>query len=99
MTFVDNVKTAFDSSNDKKTFDSGQLVATIIMIAGLAILSLLAVNWIDTAILNKAADTGACVESSNTYLNKSSAAGVDCVKGDGGLESFKTDKGYIGRTT
>lgn len=99
MTFISNVKAAFNTSADEKTRDSGELVSTIIMIAGFAIMSLLAVNWLSTAVLNKAADTGTCIESSNAYSDKSTTAGADCVKGNGGMKSFKTDKGYIGRTT
>jgi hypothetical protein len=67
MTFINNIKATFDASADDRTRDSGELVSTIIMIAGFAIMSLLAINWLSTAVLNKAADVGKCIEGSNNY--------------------------------
>lgn len=98
MTFVNNIKAAFDNSADEKTRDSGELVSTIIMIAGFAIMSLLAVNWLSTAVLNKAADVGSCIEGANTSSTAAATASkTACANGAGGLKSFKTDTGYIGR--
>lgn len=98
MTFVNNIKAAFDSSADEKTRDSGELVSTIIMIAGFAIMSLLAVNWLSTSVLNKAADVSACIEGANTSSTAAaSASQLACKNGDTTLKSYTADAGYIGR--
>jgi hypothetical protein len=74
MTFINNIKAAFDTTADDRTRDSGELVSTIIMIAGFAIMSLLAINWLSTAVLNKAADVGKCIEGSNNYATSTMTA-------------------------
>lgn len=102
MTFVSNVKAAFDNSADEKDRDSGELVSTIITTAGFAVMGLLAVNWLSTAVLNKAADVGTCIEKSNNYATTSAATTATdntaaCKNGSGGLKSFTTDTQYTGR--
>ena len=98
MTFVKNIKAAFDSSADEKTRDSGELVSTIIMIAGFAVMSLLAVNWLSTAVLSKAADVGTCIEGANTATAAAQTASQSaCANKSGGLKSFTADTGYSGR--
>lgn len=95
--FIDNIKSAFDTVAHDEKRDAGELVSFILTIAGFAIVALLAVNWLGTAVLNKAADVGACIEGSNTYTQTSSANGTACAKGTGGMKSFKDDAGYKGR--
>jgi hypothetical protein len=102
MTFISNVKAAFDNSADEKDRDSGELVSTIITTAGFAVMGLLAVNWLSTAVLNKAADVGTCIEGANSYTATNAAAreaanATNCANKSGGLSSFKTDAGYVGR--
>lgn len=98
MTFVNNIKAAFDSSADVRTRDSGELVSTIIMIAGFAIMSLLAVNWLSTAVLSKAADVSKCIEGANTSSTAAvTAAKAACQNDAGGLKSFEVDTSYTGR--
>lgn len=98
MTFISNAKAAFDTSADEKDRDSGELVSTIITTAGFAVMGLLAVNWLSTAVLSKAADVGTCIEASNTYSKAAVAnSGAKCANGQGGLKSFTTDTSYTGR--
>lgn len=98
MTFISNVKAAFDTSADEKDRDSGELVSTIITTAGFAVMGLLAVNWLSTAVLSKAADVGTCLEKSDTY-SKNTTNATNCKAGSGQITSFKTDvnSGYAGR--
>lgn len=100
MTFISNVQAAFDNSADEKDRDSGELVSTIITTAGFAVMGLLAVNWLSTAVLSKAADVGTCIEKSNSYSKTTTTAtNTSCQTGSGGVTSFKTDttSGYAGR--
>ena len=101
MTFISNAKAAFDTSADEKSRDSGELVSTIITTAGFAVMGLLAVNWLSTSVLSKAADVGTCIEASNTYSKTSvSSSGTACANGAGGIKSFKDtsqNNGYAGR--
>lgn len=100
MTFISNAKAAFDTSADEKSRDSGELVSTIITTAGFAVMGLLAVNWLSTAVLSKAADVGTCIEKSNTYSKTATTTtNTNCQTGSGGVTSFKTDttSGYAGR--
>jgi hypothetical protein len=98
MTFVSNVKAAFDNSADEKDRDSGELVSTIITTAGFAVMGLLAVNWLSTAVLSKAADVGTCIEASNSYSKTTlGASATACQNGKGGVTSFKSDTSYTGR--
>lgn len=100
MTFISNVQAAFDNSADEKDRDSGELVSTIITTAGFAVMGLLAVNWLSTSVLSKAADVGTCITESNNYSKANSTATTTaCSTKSGGISSFKTDatSGYAGR--
>lgn len=98
MTFINNVRTAFASDAPSENADRGQLVEMVLIIAGFAIVAILAVNWIGTAILNKGVDVSSCIEGSNTYNsgNKDgvTAASKACSTNTAKTKSFKNDAGY-----
>lgn len=97
MKFFSNIKEAFatDAVVDTER-DRGSLVETLLLIAGFAIATILAVNWLSTALLNKAADISECIEGANTFNSADSTA--TCEGADhAGQDSFKDDEGYKGR--
>lgn len=97
MSFIDNIKSAFaTSATVESERDRADLVQTVLLVAGFAIATLLAVNWLGTAILNKTADAAQCIEGSNSYNTSNSA--TNCASVDHSKDnSFKNDGGYKGR--
>lgn len=96
MKFIENIRATFAQSFDGVSDDRGTVVETILMTAGFVVLTLLAVNWISTAALNKAADISGCIEGSNTYTNNNASA-ENCANQDhSGKDgnSFQDDSGY-----
>ena len=80
--------------------DSADVVQTVILIAGFVIVAILLVTWLGTAILNKSADAGACVQDSNTYAGGSSNNSDSCAPDKavkGGTSDFRNDGGYKSR--
>ena len=77
--------------------DRGDLVQTVLLIAGFAIAAILVVTWVSTAILNKGADAANCIEASNTYSGSSSESQAECDKKTSDTDSFKNDEGYESR--
>ena len=101
MSFIKNIKSSFaaDAALEAER-DRGDLVQTLILVAGFAVASLLAVNWLSTALLNKAADAAQCIEGSNTYAVASvSATECGAGKSHAKVNSFKKDVGYDKRFT
>lgn len=99
MTFVNNIKTSFASTAvaDAKN-DRADLVQTVLLIAGFAIAALVLVNWLSTAILNKAADAATCIEGSNTYGGSSTESAAKCKAASHSTKnSFTKDSSYAGR--
>lgn len=97
MAFISNIKASFatDAAVEAER-DRGDLVQTLLLVAGFAVATLLAVNWLSSALLNKAADASQCIEGSNTYKTSDSAA--ECQSADhASKKSFKKDDGYTGR--
>lgn len=97
MAFISNIKASFatDAAVDAER-DRGDLVQTLLLVAGFAVATLLAVNWLSTSLLNKAADAASCIEGSNTY--KSDKGGDNCESVNHAEDnSFTEDKGYSGR--
>lgn len=97
MKFINNVKATFASTEVSN--DRADLVQTVLLIAGFAVAALILVNWLSTAILNKAADAAECIEGSNTYGGKADESAKKCKaanhsNGDG---SFTNDDSYKGR--
>jgi hypothetical protein len=97
--FASNIKSAFERNADENELDRGNLVETILIIAGLAVVAILVINWIGTAIINKGADIAACIEGSNTF-EKAGASEKNCSDqnhaGEGD-NSFTKSDGYTGR--
>lgn len=99
MSFIKNIKSSFaaDAALEAER-DRGDLVQTLILVAGFAVASLLAVNWLSSALLNKAADAAQCIEGSNTYAAAStSATNCGANASHAKKKSFKTDTGYTKR--
>lgn len=97
MAFISNIKASFatDAALEAER-DRGDLVQTLLLVAGFAVATLLAVNWLSTALLNKAADASQCIEGSNTYNSSKSSSNCQSAK-HAKDNSFKKDKGYTGR--
>lgn len=95
MNFMHNIKAAY-AADTRDELDRGDIVQTILLIAGFAIVTILAVNWISTAVLNKGADISQCIEGANTY--NAGGAGKNCQDANHAKDnSFKKDEGYKGR--
>lgn len=97
MVFIKNITSAFASQEVAEVEnDRADLVQTVLLIAGFAIAALAVVNWLSSAILNKAADASQCIEGSNTY--NSAASSKNCEDANhSSKNSFKTDSAYQGR--
>ena len=97
MKFINNVKSTFASTEVSN--DRADLVQTVLLIAGFAVAALILVNWLSTAILNKAADAATCIEGSNTYGGSATESADACASADNssGDGSFKNDDSYTGR--
>jgi hypothetical protein len=94
MNFVKNIKSSYVAEGTDQ--DRGDIVQTILLIAGFAIVTILAVNWIGTAILNKGADVATCIEGANSY--NSGASNDNCKDVDHSKDhSFTKDDGYTSR--
>lgn len=91
MKFINNVKATFASTEVSN--DRADLVQTVLLIAGFAVAALILVNWLSTAILNKAADAAGCIEGSNTYGKGDSAANCES-QNHSEENSFKDDSAY-----
>lgn len=77
--------------------DRADIVQTVLLIAGFAVVAILVVGWVGSAILNKGADAANCIEGSSSY-SSSSEAETACAKGAGSNNSsFKSDNGYTSR--
>ena len=62
MLFTKNIKDAFAS---KESADRGSLVETVLLIAGFAIVAILAVTWIGNSIAGASANVATCVAGAN----------------------------------
>lgn len=76
MTFIANIKETFGAVDETKR-DSGDLVSTIIIIAGMAVAAILTINWLSTAVLNSAADAASCIEGSTSGFFAGESGGCD----------------------
>lgn len=65
MKFINNMRSAFAAEVDTTNKDRGDLVQTVIIVAGFALAGFLLVNFLSTAILNKGADIANCIEGSS----------------------------------
>lgn len=94
--FISNIKNAFVAEADENK-DRGTLVETVIIVAGFALVALLLVQWIGTAILNKGADIAQCIEGVNLYEGSNDSAENCADANHGATNSFKDDDGYTNR--
>lgn len=62
MTFINNIKGAFASETPA---DRGSLVETVLLVAGFAVVAILVVSWIGSAIAGQAANVSACIAGAN----------------------------------
>jgi len=92
--FMSNVNAAFGTAGSTESRDSGEIVSLVLTIAGFAVIAILAVNWLGTAVLSKAADAATCIEGSSSYNATSSSGKTSCNAKAGGIKSFKEDSGY-----
>ena len=79
--------------------DAGDVVQTVILIAGFVVVAILVVVWLGTAVLNSGVDAGKCIEGSNSYSGNSSSTGTACSGGtaSSGNNSFAKDSGYLSK--
>lgn len=93
-----NLQTRLAARRHDGQADSGDLVQTVLLVAGFAIAAILVVTWLSAAILNKGADAANCIEKSNTYNNGASTTSqAECNKQTADTQSFKNDEGYKSR--
>lgn len=97
--FVSNIREGFSPTSHEE-LDSADMVQTVLLIAGFAVVVILVVSWIGTAVINKGADVAQCIEGSTTLV-PGDAGFEACLEGkhthSGGKNSFKKEKGYVGR--
>jgi len=62
MSFLNNIRAAFASD---ALADQGSLVETVLLIAGFAVVAILVVSWIGSAISGQAANVSACIANAN----------------------------------
>lgn len=98
-TFIENIRSAFDAAPEDEKRDSGELVPSIMMMAGFGVIALVLVNWVGTAVLNKAAEIGSCIEGSGAYADNAKASGDNCDKAatTSKNKSFTKDTSYTKR--
>lgn len=92
MTFIQNIKDAYGEKYAAEA-DSGDLVQTLIIMAGFAIAAVVIVLWLTTSLFNRGADTADCIEGSNTFdPTKTTDA---CTKSNHSEDnSYKNDNTY-----
>lgn len=98
MKFINNMRSAFAAEVDTTNKDRGDLVQTVIIVAGFALAGFLLVNFLSTAILNKGVDIARCIENSNG--TQTDAANLDACKGghaQDGDNSFEKSDGFKNR--
>ncbi|MDP9821060.1 hypothetical protein [Nocardioides massiliensis] len=90
---LNSLKARLEARKHDGNLDSGDVVQTVILIAGFVIVAILVVVWLGTAIMNKGVDAGKCIESSNTYTN--TVGSCDGSQGSASDDnSFTKDGGY-----
>ena len=96
---LSSLKDRIEARRHDGNLDSGDVVQTVILIAGFVIVAILVVVWLGTAVLNKGADAGKCIEGSNAYAGNNSTNAEACKGGTAneGDNSFQKDSGYTQR--
>lgn len=97
MHFFENIRQAFSAELDDNK-DRADLVQTVILTAGFAIVSFVIVNFVGTALINKGADLADCIEGSSTYQTEDSIENCETVNhAEENGTSFKDGTTYTGR--
>lgn len=91
-----NIREAFSGVCTEAERDRGDVVQTVILVAGFAVASFLLINWLTTAVLNKGADVAGCIEGSNTFKSGSSVANCQSQNNAAGGNSFKSKDSTYG---
>lgn len=88
-----HLKARLEARKHDGNLDSGDVVQTVILIAGFVIVAILVIVWLGTAVLNKGVDAGKCIEQSNTYTASNADNQAACAGGTAGesTNSFMTD--------
>lgn len=96
---ISTLKNRIEARKHDGNLDSGDVVQTVILIAGFVIVAILVVVWLGTAVLNKGVDAGKCIEGSNTYSGNNASNAAACNGGfaDEGNNSFEKSEGYTSR--
>lgn len=92
MKFIENVRGAYGAD---VTADRGDIVQTILLIAGFAIVTVLAVNWLGGAILAKGVDTANCIDGVNTTTSGGTKTACNNKNSE---NNSKIEKEYNGTT-
>lgn len=94
MTIVKNIKDAYGTSDVSQ--DSASLVEYLLITVAVAVTAIIVIGWIMTAVSNKGADIGECIEGSNAW--DPNASSEKCKNADHSKDnSFKKDSGYTNR--
>ena len=96
---ISSLKNRLEARRHDGNLDAGDVVQTVILIAGFVVVAILVVVWLGTAVLNKGVDAGKCIEGANTYSGNSSSVSTACAGGTAttGNNSFTKDGGYTSR--
>lgn len=94
---ISTLKDRIEARKHDGNLDSGDVVQTVILIAGFVIVAILVVVWLGTAVLNKGVDAGKCIEGSNTYASSTTESAEACAGGTSSTKSFENDEGYKNR--
>lgn len=75
--FMNNLKSVFEGvSADEQ--DRGDLVQTVIIIAGFAVVTIAVVSWISTAIFGLGADTAKCLTGVQSFTGTATTTQENC---------------------
>lgn len=94
---IAHLKDRIDARKHDGALDSGDVVQTVILIAGFVIIAIVLIVWLGTAVLNKGVDAGNCIEGANTFAGNNSSNQAACAGGHASNNSFKKDSSYTNR--
>jgi hypothetical protein len=90
-----NIKERMNWRRHEEEADRGDLVQTVLLVAGFAIIAILIVTWIGTAILNKGNEAASCIQGASTYSGNLSSSENACSTNTG--NTYQNDAGYKSR--
>lgn len=92
-----SLKDRVEARRHDGNLDAGDVVQTVILIAGFVIVAILVVVWLGTAVLNKGADAGKCIEGSNVYNGNAASSEDACDENHSEKNSFSSQSSYASR--